>query len=374
MTQHFSALLVLLSVSMALFVGSIQAVEAQAFQINPIDYGDVVTGYTCNIELQSCTNETRFEFYGSFGDIVSIYMTALDSSLDPVISLMSDCDPYLCSQAANDDYDGLNSAIVRFTLSEPNMYYIMPRAFGSTRGRYQLRLVLEAANPRIAGYDYAAAVPAAIGSFMTPTINGLRVRRGPGTNESRIGSIDSGQTFVVMEQRNGWYRIVYNGQDGWVSAQYTRFVATLGSNTNRRVATVVPAFVPQSSQSAVQTSSTLMAYQAFQHGQMIWNNDMRGIYVLFNNGTWLVFADNFTNGQIESDPNLVPPAGLLQPQRGFGKVWRENANVRNGLGWAVSAEQGYTTRFERFTDRSLSMEQPYQGLTYRLAVGGRWTN
>jgi len=34
-------------------------------------------------------------------------------------------------------------------------------------------------------------------------------------------------------------------------------------------------------------------------------------------------------------------AGLFQPVRGFGKVWREDADLRARLGWATAPEQSY---------------------------------
>ena len=41
-----------------------------------------------------------------------------------------------------------------------------------------------------------------------------------------------------------------------------------------------------------------------------------------------------------------PPAGLLKPERGFGKVWAIQSGVRERLGWALAAENGYTATLE----------------------------
>ena len=38
---------------------------------------------------------------------------------------------------------------------------------------------------------------------------------------------------------------------------------------------------------------------------------------------------------------IAPPEGRYQPIRGFGKVWRENPQVREQLGWAIAPEQGF---------------------------------
>lgn len=43
-----------------------------------------------------------------------------------------------------------------------------------------------------------------------------------------------------------------------------------------------------------------------------------------------------------NDPALIPPAGLLQPERGFGLLWRNSPTVRERLGWALTPEAGYT--------------------------------
>jgi hypothetical protein len=93
-----------------------------------------------------------------------------------------------------------------------------------------------------------------------------------------------------------------------------------------------------------------MAQQVFATGMMLWREDIRSIYVLSDDGRWTLHPDTFVEGEPESDPSLSPPAGYLQPIRGFGKVWRENADVRERLGWARSREGsvvGMIQEFER---------------------------
>lgn len=68
--------------------------------------------------------------------------------------------------------------------------------------------------------------------------------------------------------------------------------------------------------------STGGALQQFEHGIMFWRQDTASLYALFNDGSWQSWPDTFVEGQAEFDPALVPPAGRLQPIRGFGKVWR----------------------------------------------------
>jgi len=88
------------------------------------------------------------------------------------------------------------------------------------------------------------------------------------------------------------------------------------------------------------------AQQPFEHGFMLWLQPSKSIYVFFNNyggQSYRVYNDTFKEGDPESDPNLVPPAGLLQPVRGFGLIWRSYPEVRDNLGWATAPESGFNT-------------------------------
>jgi hypothetical protein len=60
------------------------------------------------------------------------------------------------------------------------------------------------------------------------------------------------------------------------------------------------------------------------------------IYVLFEVGTTQLFQDTYS-GEPEPTPIVPAPPGLYTPQRGFGKVWREN-NLQASLGWATAPE------------------------------------
>jgi hypothetical protein len=93
------------------------------------------------------------------------------------------------------------------------------------------------------------------------------------------------------------------------------------------------------------------AYQPFERGFMIYVPDRKAVWVFvlpdaatpsaFTAGQWLAYADTFSEGEPETDPALAAPEGLIQPRRGFGKVWRENGPVRAALGWATEIELPY---------------------------------
>jgi hypothetical protein len=92
------------------------------------------------------------------------------------------------------------------------------------------------------------------------------------------------------------------------------------------------------------------AYQAFEHGWMLWRGDTRTVYVLFDEDplVWYAFADGWVDG-MEPGGGPAEKPGLYKPQRGFGKVWGENPDVQRRLGFAVTpSETGGTIAIQPF--------------------------
>ena len=85
----------------------------------------------------------------------------------------------------------------------------------------------------------------------------------------------------------------------------------------------------------------------FQHGHMISRPEARLIYVFFDQlqpHGWGAYVDTFQPSDPDSDPSAVVPTPspsgplLVQPTGRFGKLWRENAWLRETLGWAVAPD------------------------------------
>jgi len=83
----------------------------------------------------------------------------------------------------------------------------------------------------------------------------------------------------------------------------------------------------------------------FQHGHMLSRPDATLIYVFLERGLaqgWGAYVDTYQPSDPDGDPTVVvptPAAGeprLVQPTGRFGKLWRENAWLREELGWAVT--------------------------------------
>ncbi len=98
------------------------------------------------------------------------------------------------------------------------------------------------------------------------------------------------------------------------------------------------------------------AMQSFQNGVMFWRQRDASIFVIAEGAirqgaatdTWWRLADTWQEGEPPDDPGLVPPAGLLQPVRGFGKAWRSHGFVRDALGWATAPEFALVSQWQDF--------------------------
>lgn len=106
-----------------------------------------------------------------------------------------------------------------------------------------------------------------------------------------------------------------------------------------------------------------VAEQPFEDGWMFWLQPVGQLWVLTVNekkqGIWSVYEDTFVDGEAEIDPEIVPPEGKYQPERGFGKLWRENPEVRDAIGWALEVELGHTTSYEYHAGGSVTDDLEY---------------
>jgi hypothetical protein len=90
------------------------------------------------------------------------------------------------------------------------------------------------------------------------------------------------------------------------------------------------------------------AEQNFEHGYMFWNGDARRIYVFSaSSNTWRSYADTWTEGEPPAAV-LTPPPGTYQPVRGFGKLWLDQPEVRQALGWATGQERAVQAAWQAF--------------------------
>lgn len=111
-------------------------------------------------------------------------------------------------------------------------------------------------------------------------------------------------------------------------------------------ATVTPDFFPTPVRAQVP-----IAEQVYERGRMFWIRHTREIWVMAasaedpNRGDWFCYNDTFEEGQPEIDPNITAPEGLIQPRRGFGKLWRSHPEIEAAVGWATTPEFELTSDY-----------------------------
>lgn len=86
-------------------------------------------------------------------------------------------------------------------------------------------------------------------------------------------------------------------------------------------------------------TTTVAITLRFERGLMYRRSDTATIYVLFfeKPGVWFAFADTWVKGDPDAGGS-GPVAGQFVPKEGFGAVWNANADFRQRLGYALSAE------------------------------------
>ena len=83
------------------------------------------------------------------------------------------------------------------------------------------------------------------------------------------------------------------------------------------------------------------ANEPFERGRMIWREDIREIYILYDDGDYETYLDTWQEGDPIDIPG-TPPSGLYAPVRGFGYLYASQPQVADRLGWATETESGYT--------------------------------
>ncbi len=112
--------------------------------------------------------------------------------------------------------------------------------------------------------------------------------------------------------------------------------------------------------------------QAFHSGYVLNNLDAKQMYILFGHiGQWTTYPDTWQQGDPINNPTLVPPAGWYQPEYGIGKMWRNEDNYSQKLGWArypqrpVAASHQPFEHGEMIWSASYGIYVLYDSNTYR---------
>ncbi|PJF32396.1 MAG: hypothetical protein CUN52_01895 [Phototrophicales bacterium] len=142
-----------------------------------------------------------------------------------------------------------------------------------------------------------------------------------------------------------------NGQSVSSLPSSTPTLTITPSSTPEIITSNTPAPTPDIFPTPV-VAQIIVAEQAFENGRMFYLQPKDEIWVMIyadasgTSGQWRFYPNTWTEGMSELDTSIAPPTGRYQPERGFGKLWRENASVRDALGWALDTEYGHVTHYE----------------------------
>ncbi|MBL8145555.1 MAG: hypothetical protein JNL34_04145 [Anaerolineae bacterium] len=116
------------------------------------------------------------------------------------------------------------------------------------------------------------------------------------------------------------------------------------------------------------------AVQSFERGMLIYRAAQTPgaagtIEAISMDGRFSRYADSWVSGVDPDSGGLTPPPGLIEPIRGFGKVWRSDSALQARLGWALAGEEGVTLTVLPF-ERGVAIYVPSQYQIYVLADDG----
>lgn len=119
----------------------------------------------------------------------------------------------------------------------------------------------------------------------------LRVRSDANTTSDIIGYLSSGDTFEIKAEKGNWYRINFNGRDGYVSKDYTKVIGTIGQTTNSKGQVVNVGNSTLRIRQSASTSSAIL-------GSL---NDGDTFEIIAKSGQWYNIKSGGTVGFIHGD-------------------------------------------------------------------------
>ena len=177
----------------------------------------------------------------------------------------------------------------------------------------------------------ATASAAEIGTGVVDATS-LRLRNEPSLSSSTVTYLPSGAVVSVHEQLDGWYKVVYNGITGYVSADY--LVYTPAATNDASADEPVIDSSTENAQAETQTIATISGNNVNFRTQPMTSADIIGklaqgteVEVLSVSDGWCEVRYQGTTGYVAADYVEVNGETLRQPR---GIVTGSCVNVRSG--------------------------------------------
>ena len=154
--------------------------------------------------------------------------------------------------------------------------------------------------------------------------NSVRMRSGPGTNYSILGTYNNGTALTIVGTENGWTKVTLGGVTGYIRSDY---VATGAAPTNPAAPTTGTGYINGTGvrmrAGASTTSQILGTY-----------NTGTAMTITGSSGNWYAVTYNGRNGYVCKDyMTMTAPAGNTAPASGTaGTVKGNYVRLRSGAG------------------------------------------
>lgn len=209
-----------------------------------------------------------------------------------------------------------------------------------------------------------SAVAAEIGTGVI-TASSLRMRSEPSTASSTITMIAKGESVSVHEQVDGWYKIVYNDQTGYVSGDYVSFSAAPQANAEGETQTSSEDKVNNESKIAVINGNSVnFRAEPSTEGEILAKlNQGTEVELLYTEDGWCKILYNGQNGFVSADYIAVDGVAVQNPR---GIVTGSTVNVRSG----PSTSHGVVTKLSAGTIVDLiELKDGWYAISYNGQTG-----
>ena len=258
------------------------------------------------------------------------------------------------------------------------------------------------------GYVSSAYITKSDGSETTSTPGGdedaegyviasaLNVRSGPGTNYNILGKLYSGDLVEILGSSNGWYKIVYDSGEGYVSAEYVQKGAPpddIPPSTNdmlNKDLDIDTTLKVGSTGSKVKDLQTALNIQGFYSGAIdgVYDSAVQSAVKAFQKAAGLDadgIAGNYTLATVYTLLDPIPKSQLNLKAYDDGSSipiikpsWSEANNLlpRRATFTIVDVRTGYTFRATRTGGSQHADTEPATRVDTNImfqAIGSKWS-
>ncbi|WP_148550128.1 N-acetylmuramoyl-L-alanine amidase [Paraclostridium bifermentans] len=166
------------------------------------------------------------------------------------------------------------------------------------------------------------------------TATSLNVRSGYGTSYGVIGSISNGAKVEIVESKDGWYKIKYNGGYGYVSGDYIKVDESTTPPTN-------PGETVKNTGVVTATSLNVRSGYGSSYSKIGTLSNGAKVEIVESKDGWYKIKYNggygYVSGDyIKVDGSTTPPTNPGETVKNTGVVTATSLNVRSGYGSSYS--------------------------------------